>query len=114
MKTNGLKAGDEIAVFTSSSWGGRMITSKIAKVTPTGRVTLINSMKFNPEGVEMGDHYHHSYLATMEDYNAWKAKDDALKHKNVMVAKARNIRFEYLDAEQLEQILKIANVKDAE
>lgn len=51
----GLKVGDEVAVSTSKSWGrcGYEIT-KVAKITPSGRVKTENNYEFNTDNTVRG------------------------------------------------------------
>jgi len=95
-----LKVGDKVVVATGSY--GRRITT-VTKITPKGFINIESGQQFTQDGHQRGgDTWHRAYLSELTDAVRLEFK------KNSLVQKCKEINFEKLSIEQLEQILLIS------
>jgi hypothetical protein len=101
-----LKAGDQIAI--SGLGYGSMQLKTVDKITPTGRIKLINGETHNNQGRSMGEHYHHSYICTVEEYNKEEEKKRLTRERAGLLREINEICInKNISAENLRRVLDI-------
>jgi hypothetical protein len=72
-----IKPGDKIAISGQFD----ISLKEVLKITPTGRVKLTNGDTYDKNGRLMGEHFHYSYIVSMEDYEAEQKRKIEKKEK---------------------------------
>ncbi|MFA6185552.1 MAG: hypothetical protein WC720_05420 [Candidatus Shapirobacteria bacterium] len=97
-----IRPGDKIAV--SGQW--EITLKEVLKITPTGRIKLMNGDTYDKKGRLIGEHYYHSHIVPMEAYEAEKRRKEEDTKKREILNKITNIGTK-LTIDQLQRILKI-------
>jgi len=96
-----IKPGDKIAI--RGQW--EITLKEVLKVTPTGRIKLTNGDTYDKKGRLMGEHYYHSHIVSMEDYEAeQKRKIEKKEKQEIFNQICLNMN---LSTDQLRRILMI-------
>lgn len=77
----------------------------VDKVTPTGRIKLVNGLTYTNSGRSMGEHYHHSYICSVEEYKKEEEKKN-LEREKIQIANQICINTR-LSKDQLQRIYNI-------
>lgn len=102
-----LKAGDQVAI-SGLGYGNSMQLKIVDKITPIGRIKLINGETYNNQGRSMGDHYHHSYIYTVEEYNKEEERKRLMRERAKLLNEINEICInKNISAENLRRTLDI-------
>jgi hypothetical protein len=98
-----IKPGDKIAISGQFD----ISLKEVLKITPTGRVKLTNGDTYDKNGRLMGEHFHHSYIVSIEAYEIEQKRKKEDKKRKEILNKITNIGTRLLSMDQLTRILKI-------
>ena len=85
-----LNVGDEVAVDVGGRHRTSFVFTKVAKITPTGRINLANGRKFNKNGRELGgSSWYPAHLWDAEEARKRQEEDNRFE---ALKAKFREIR----------------------
>ena len=101
MSDEGYDVGETVAYDTAYGSEPNYTVSKIAKITPTGRITLENGVKFDKYGTHKITDFRHYYLRKYDDH----VKDSIEKKK--MLRDIGNINWRDLSNETLKKVLEL-------
>ena len=95
------KVGETVAYDTAYGSEPSYVISKIAKITPTGRITLENGTKFDKYGIHKITDFRHYYLRKYDD----KVKE-AIERKK-MIGDIKMVNWRDLSTETLKKVIEL-------
>lgn len=99
--SDGFKVGETVAYDTSYTSMPNFVVSKVAKITPTGRINLENGMKFDRHGLHELSSYRYYALRKYDDHVR------EIVEKREMLEKIKKINWDDLSNETLKKVIEV-------